>query len=284
MKHDNRTKCMVPRIENFISAVEFLKSYYSYKKSMNPGFSFDAWSAEADMKSRSHLKMILDKKRRLTRQSMAKLIQSLNLNADESEYFSLLVKADQAADQNEKTLFLNRALEMKGILKKVLEVKRSSEFLSSLLLPKLQVLLSFNDLDRTPKGLSEFLGLPVDIIEQNLQKLKAMELAIVGSDQVWQANEPSFRVPQSLGQPALRKYHDLCLEEAKTAQDLPLEHRRFKSILLPLSEQQKQDFIEEINNFISKAIAKYDSSELDHKQLFKLNLNIYPTTNLFTKP
>lgn len=284
MKQDNQIEFMAPKIENFTSAVEFLKSYYSYKKSINPGFSFDAWSAEANIKSRSHLKMILDKKRRLTPEMSAKLSLSLNLNSHEAEYFSLLIKADQAADQNEKTLFLNRAFEMKGSLKKVLEIKRYSEFLSSLLLPQLQVLLSFNDLDRTPKGLAKFLDLPLNMIEEHLEKLKQLELTVVTPEKVWQAKEASFRVPQNLGQPALRKYHDLCLEEAKRAQDLPLENRRFKSILLPLNEQQKQDLIEEINNFISKTVAKYDSSELEHRQLFKLNLNIYPTTKVFTKP
>lgn len=283
MKQNEKIEYVAPKIENFTSAIEFLKSYYSFKKSINPGFSFDAWSAEANMKSRSHLKMILDKKRRLTPQATAKLSQSLSLNSHEAEYFSLLVKTDQATDQNEKNLFLNRVFEMKGSLKKVLEVRRYSEFLSSLLLPKLQVLLSFDDLNRTPQGLAEFLGLPVSLIEEHLEKLKEIDLAVVTSDNVWQAKESSFRVPQNLGQPALRKYHDLCLDEAKKAQDLPLENRRFKSILLPLNEQQKQGLIEEINNFISKAVSKYDSSELEHKQIFKFNLNFYPVTKMFTK-
>lgn len=284
MLQESQIKCMAPKIENFTSAVEFLKSYYYYKKSLIPGFSFDAWSSEAGLKSRSYLKMIIDRKRNLTSEVVAKISHTLSLNEYEIDYFSLLAKADQASDENEKSLFLNRALEMKGAFKKVVEVKRYSEFLSSLVLPQLQVLLSFNDLNRTAEGLSAFLNLPLNTTKQYLKKLEELGLASVTLDNVWSAKEASFLVPQHLGQPALRKYHDQCLDEAKASQDLPVESRRFKSILLALSENEKNTFIEEINNFISKALAKYDSAEFNNKQLFKLNLNIYPTTKPFTKP
>lgn len=269
----------MPVLSNYLSATGFLQDLYAFHKIHTPGFSYDSWATELGLKSRSFLQMIIKGERKITEPFIETLAHSLKWNDVEKEYFSLITNFNQSEKLIEKNFYLDQIFEHAGRHKEVSEILHYSEFLSSTAIPKLFVLLSFTDLDRSPEGLATFLKTTPEIILTDLQKLEKLGLAF-STSQGWRSIQKSFKVPRNLGCPTLENYHNQSLLEAIAAQRMPLELRRFRSILLPLSTPQYEQLLSEFDSMFTKILAKYDSDTLSEKRLYKINLNLFPLTEL----
>lgn len=272
-----------PILFDYVSATGYLYDMMSFRKAEQPGFTFESWASELGFKSRSFMTMILNKERNITAQFIEAFSASMAFQPEEKSYFSLLVQYSQCDSEADKVGYLDRLLEHKGKRKDLVEIQNHQRFLASPFLPKLLVLLSFKDLDRSAEGLASFLKQEKSQVQSCLQTLGEMSLAEVDANQIWFSTKKSFKVPKNLGSAALEKYHNDSLKEAISAQSLPTELRRFRSLLVPLSEPDYQNLLMDIESLINKAVAKYDSDTLDQKRLYKLNLNIFPVTDLLEK-
>lgn len=270
-----------PMLFEYISVTGYLYDLMSYRKHESPGFTFESWAFELGFKSRSFMTMILNKERNITPHFIEVFSASMNFNVTEKSFFALLVQYSQSESETEKLHYLDRLLELQGKQKDFVEIKNYTAFLKSPLLPKLLVLLSFKDLDRTPAGLASFLNEDVGSITESLNELQKMGLAFSEATGPWNATKKSFKVPKNFGSEALANYHNHSLTEAIAAQNKPTDQRRFRSLLLPLSETDYQNLLTDIESLISKVVAKYDSETLDQKRLYKLNLNLFPTTEKY---
>lgn len=267
-----------PVVFNYLSAVTYLNDFVAFQKQQEPGFTYESWASELGFKSRSFLTMILNGERNITTQFIESFSQTVNFSKEEKDYFSLLAQHNQSPSETEQKIYLNQILEHKGRQKEQIEITNSAEFLTSPLLPKLLVLLSFQDLKRTPQGLAHFLKENPHSLSGLLQQLEKMGLAQIDINGYWIPTKNSFKVPKNFGSEALKKYHNHSLQEATVAQDQPAHLRRFRSVLLPLSEKDYQTLLEDIDALVSKTIARFDSDSLDQKRLYKLNLNLFPVT------
>lgn len=225
--------------------------------------------------------MILNEERNITKQFSETFCRTMNFTDIEKTYFLILVQYNQSNSESEKSHLLDRLLELRGQQKESIEIKNYNDFLESIFLPKLLVLLSFKDLDRTIHGLSRFLNELPEFVESSLYQLQSMQLASVDQLGQWVSSKKSFKVPKNFGSEALAKYHNQSLNEAISSQKMPSDQRRFRSLLLPLSETDYQNLLTDIESLISKTVAKYDSESLENKRLYKLNLNLYPITEKY---
>ncbi|WP_413290101.1 TIGR02147 family protein [Bdellovibrio sp. HCB337] len=285
----DKNKIELPVLQNYLSATQYLQDIYIYRKSQNPGFSYDAWAAEMGFKSRSFVKMLIHQQRTITESSIEAISQSLNFNESDKAYFTLLVNYSQAGSHAEKTFYQDKLFAHVGENKDFQEIREYSEFLSSPDLPKLQVLLSFADLEKTVSGLAKFLSQPPAKVLENLQKLE--ELKVAQSEfnselqaMEWKPTKKSFKVPKNFGCEALENYHNQCLLEAIDAQKMPAHLRRYRSVLVPLSQADYENLVAEVNALVNKTLAKYDSETLLEKRLYKMNLNMIPVTEVFAQP
>lgn len=278
MGNDTKAK---PILFDYISATSYLYDLMIFRKFENPGFTFESWAHELGFKSRSFMTMILNKERNITPQFIEVFSTSMNFSTPEKNFFSLLVQYNQTESETEKLHYLDRLLELQGKQKDLTEIKNYNDFLQSTFLPKLLVLLSFKDLDRSAKGLALFLNQDISFLESNLNQLQAMQLAAPDQNGQWISSKKSFKVPKNFGSEALEKYHNQSLTEAIAAQKKPAEQRRFRSLLLPLSETDYQNLLTDIESLISKTVAKYDSETLQQKSLYKLNMNLFPITEKY---
>lgn len=263
---------------------EYLKSIYDFRKNENSGFTYDLWSIELGYKSRSFIKMLTMNQRAVTDQFAENFSNKMNFTASEQIHFGLMVKYNQVSSDSDKKIYLDKIFENLGRSKLQTEISNHTEFLSNLMLPKILVLLSFKDLDRTTQGLSGFLKIPTSKMTVYLIQLEKMNLAVCSSvEKTWSANNHSFKIPTDFKNEALKKYHNASLAEAIKAQDLPENQRRYRSTLIALSDQQYENLISDMNDLVSKAVSKYDSDEIQNKRLYKMNLNIFATTDQFEK-
>ncbi|MBD3242678.1 MAG: TIGR02147 family protein [Chitinivibrionales bacterium] len=74
---------------------EYLRDFYHFKKRTNPYYSYRLFSMKAGFKAPNLLKLVMDGKRNLTRQSVVKFAKALRLDELETERFRAMVLRNQ---------------------------------------------------------------------------------------------------------------------------------------------------------------------------------------------
>lgn len=268
-----------PLLTDYLSSVQYLRDLYRFRKHENSGFSFDSWAAEMGYKSRSYLKMLLSEERNITPQFIEAFARQMIFDESQLRYFSLITNYSQAENPEEKQFYLDKIFEFRGQLKDKQQVPDYHDFLSSPLVPKVFILLSFTDVNKDAASLAALLNCDIGAVENALLRLQKLQLAQPDSG-AWISSQKSFKIPKNPGCKTMENYHNQCLHEAIEAQGAPLDLRRFRSIMLPLSAEDYTSLLDEVQALVTKAVAKYDSDTLNGKRLYKMNLNLFPVTEL----
>lgn len=94
--------------------------------------------------------------------------------------------------------------------------------------------------------------------------------------ETWSSPLGVFKVPDGKGKLNLRKFYEKSLLEALKAFDLPKDTRSYKSLLLPMTEIEYQQFLQLLDDFSNEQLHRYDSATYGEKCLYQANFNIYP--------
>lgn len=267
-----------PDILSYVSAIEYLNDLYRFQKKQNAGFSFESWSMDLGYNSRSFMKMLCSGQRRITQSFVDNFSAKMSLSPLEKEYLEALIAYGDASSSREKAAYLDQIFEIRGRAKRLALIEADS-FVLNPQLPALQTLLTFKDVPKNSLELSDLMNITPGEVESLLQKLSALGLAKQNTiTNTWDATNGSFTVPTKQGSAALEAYHNFSASESIRAQQLPVDSRRFRSLLLPLNPAQFQDFCAEMEIVITRLLAKYDTDELGDGQLYKINLNAYPVS------
>jgi uncharacterized protein (TIGR02147 family) len=268
----------------FLDPYALMKSFYQERKNADDGFSYSVWAEELAVQSSSTLRMMILGEKKISQGLAEKFLKYLN-SEDEKNYFLLLISYAHAASPQEKSAVW-------AALSKILvaridqtEVKDHFTYLSDLLLPKLQTVLSFDDLSWTEENLSQVLKVDVETLQSALNTLQDIglaetvtDLSVTGTVQ-WKTTARLLKVSDKLGDTAIRRYHDASLDEAKAAQSLAVECRRYRSLLLPMTDEEYQELNKEVDAFVKQLLMKYQSNHYRERRLYKVNLNYFPVAD-----
>ncbi len=96
---------LIPQLSAYLDYRLYLKDYYEYRVKTDKGrrpYSYAVFSAAADIKSPSYLKLIIEGKRNLSLDMAEKFARALQFNKQETEEFVKLVLFSQACDAVER--------------------------------------------------------------------------------------------------------------------------------------------------------------------------------------
>lgn len=88
----------------------FIKEYYEERKAENSNFSFRYLSQKAGINSAPFFKFLIDGKRNLTQETVAKVAAALKLDEKAREYFEHLVFFNQAKTVKDKSRFFDKMI------------------------------------------------------------------------------------------------------------------------------------------------------------------------------
>lgn len=261
-----------------------LQQFYQTRKQQEPQFSYSTWANELNMQSPSTLRMMVHGKKRISGRLTENYVNSALATADEKNYFRLLVAYAHATTNTDRSAAW---MALSKILSGRIEQKEVQDyllFISDLLLPKLQTLLSFDDQNWCLQSIRSALDVDTESLVEGLQKLSDTGLIeqsfAEDGTKIWKSTSRLLKVSSRPGDVALKAYHNACLDEAKDAQNLPVDSRKHRSLLLPLSDEEFKNFQEEVEAFVKQALSKYQSDQYKDRRLFKMNLNFYPVSSL----
>lgn len=112
---NSSTSVMMPALSEYMDYRLFLAEFYHFKKmqtrlSIRP-YSYAIFSAAADIKSPNYLKMIIEGKRNLSPDMVAKFAKACGLNKSQGEEFRLLVFFNQSEDPADRNYALKQLSE-----------------------------------------------------------------------------------------------------------------------------------------------------------------------------
>lgn len=268
---------MRPDVKKHLSLSEFLKEIYLFRKTLNHRFSYATWASELGIKNKAYLRLMILGMRHVNEGILKALVQNLELNELDSEYFLLLAAYSQSKASTEKNVLGKK---MMGLLRadpEQKEVVAFYDFLSNPLLPKLHTLLSFSDIKKTPANLARLLMKTEDEISTGLAELERLGLVEpAGSEYV--AKTKAFKVKDRYHDKGLHAFYSNIFEEAKEAIHLPSTERRFRSLFFAMKPEEVQDFIARLDSFAQEQLTNYNFDELEDRRLFQVHFNFFPIT------
>ena len=104
-------------IYNFADYRDFLKDRYRQLKDVDPAFSFRNFSKEAGFGSPNYLKLVMDGKRNLSDEAIAKFAKGLRLDTHESEFFRYMVLANQCSNTQQAQVYEAKLCYLKELFK-----------------------------------------------------------------------------------------------------------------------------------------------------------------------
>jgi uncharacterized protein (TIGR02147 family) len=284
MKTDLNTNNQSPLIWNYTDPVAYLKAHFDHRKSQVTGFSYATWAEELGLKSRSFLRLVLIGKRSITTDTAELFAKALKLPAIEKQYFLNLVKLSRATTLEEKEVPTQELAKLKKTFAlkthNILEIQKNDlfEFLSSYKIPRLQVLLNIEGIQKTAKVLSQIMNAKESEVQHMLEVLGRMGFAAQTTEGHWVAQESKLMTPDALGNVALQSFHKKSLEEAILAIDLPTDTRRFQSLVMALTPEQFKEVHQEIRQHLEFILKKFEDKTADNKRVYQINLNLIPVT------
>jgi len=269
-----------PELRSYLDVRQFLTDYYEQEKTLNKSFSYEAWSRQLGLKSKSTLRFALLGERSISEELTQKFCDYFDFSDGEKEYFTFLVLYTQCENPEQKKFYGQK---LTAFLRQEINTHVASpsmKFLADPIQLVLRNLLSFDDLVKTPENLAPILGKSPQEIEDLLSNLEKEGLAIQDSGR-WKAAHKNIRFANQEHETALAEYHRMSLLKAIEMQKSALKERSYRSLNLALSPEEYESYQRDLNEFVKMLFAKYNTDLLADRRIYQMNFNLFPWTNVY---
>lgn len=265
---------MKPDIKKYLNTYLYLQEIYNFRKKNLEAFSYGVWAKELGASDKSYVRLMVLGKRHINVKMTEAFALNIDLQGDEKEYFINLVRYTQCKTQIDKDVFGRKLISLLKNELDQIEIEQYYDFLSNPLLPRLQVMLSFHDVEKSPKNLSWILGISEDEVLAGIRKLEELKLI----DSNLKPLKKSFKVQNKFGDLALESFLKKNLDQSKEAFALPKETRRYRTLFLPLNEKEFADYLDSMQQFGTDQVIKYNPDHYAGRRLYQVHLNIIPVS------
>jgi uncharacterized protein (TIGR02147 family) len=270
---------------DFVDYRLFLKEYYRWNKAATRGFSHRLMARSLGFTSTNFLKLVMDGKRNLSKDSLKKITSGLDLNKQEVEYFSYLVFFSQARTPIDKNYFFGLLAAMRGKKNIASLTPDQFEYFSEWYHPVVRELVAGKsdplDFDALSSGIRW--NLSASKIRKSVEVLKRLNLIALDEQHRYVFSSPLINTDNELNSFAVRRYHKEVLNIAqKLIDEATMSEREYSHLTVKISpegfakiKQRLQDFREELLEMVS----------LDREALgvYHVNFQFYPITKSVAK-
>ncbi len=263
---------------------QYLRDQYVHLKTTQRRFSYRAMSARLGFAAPNFLKLVIDGKRNLGRESIAKVTGGLDLNRRESEYFSYLVFFLQAKDPVEKNYFFGLIAAMRARTSTTLLQADQFEYLSRWYHPVVRELVAERsdplDYERLSARLDNMVS--PSKIRQSVTLLLRLGLLTRTGDNRYHQSAVTLNTENELNSFAVRQYHEQILKVAgKALHTIPPAQREIASTTLHLSKTGFEKIKKRLQEF-REELLQIATDDTDPEHIYHANLQFYPLTGAVT--
>ncbi len=281
---DYLNESTAPNPETFDDYRMYLRTLVSYRKRTMPQFSYRFFARQAGFSSPSFLKLVIEGKRNLSRDSIAKFARGLKLNKQEREAFETLVCFCQAGTDSEKHYYYGKLRQFKqsaGVLAEM--TKAQYDVYSLWYAMPIREMLALPDFQEDPEWIGKRLRPNVKPAKVAVALELLLRCGLVirdGSGRLQQADRKlaAVKYVQTL---AVRNYHRAQLKSAVNAlETVPVDKRNITSVTVAITDAQYQVVCERIAAFqreLLDAIEDTSTDDSEKKEIHVLGFQVVPS-------
>jgi len=275
-------KKAIRKVFEYLDYREFLKDYYNSKKEANPAFSLRVFSDKIGFKAKDFISRVMSGSKNLSDQSISKVAAGLRLGKHETEFFTGLVKFNQAEtteDRNVAFEEMQSALKVARFAEKQHVLGHAQYMVYShwrhLTVRSLIGMFGFNgDYETLAKQVRPHIT--AEEAKKSVQLLEECELIKKDKSGKYVLTENSITTGDRTSKLALRGYHQHCLKLAADSIDRdPPGSRHISGLTLGISQEGYERIVERINAF-RKEIALIAEEDQNSDKVFQLEFAMFP--------
>ncbi len=279
MMESANTKSKEPDILQYTNYRVFLRDFYEYKKKTSSAFSLRFFAEKSGLSSHAHLKLAIDGKRNITKNTVVKLISGLNLDAKRAAYFESLVFFNQAKNDKEKQIYYAQLLKasprskLRSLEKAQFRIFR--EWYHSVILE----MTSLKGFNAAPEWISKHVmgGVTPVQIAESLKILLDLGL-LVKTANGFRQKDPLLTTDDEVQDVLVKFYHNQMLKLASTAlSELPGDQRDFSAVTFAI---KRKDFpsLKKHLQLMRKELLDFSASNGEADDIVQVNIQLFPLT------
>lgn len=276
---EENKKPSMPDVLQYTNYRVFLHDYYAYKKSTSAVFSLRFFAAKAGLSSHAHLKLVMDGKRNITKNTVVKIIQGLNLADERATYFENLVFFNQAKTDKEKAFYYGKLVKSTpgSRLHKMDQAhfRIFTEWYHSVIREMVE-LRGFNP---APEWISRRLGGTITPAQaaESLNLLSSLGLISRTANGYSQA-QSLITTDDEVSDLLVKQYHRQMLDQAKDSmENVPAEKRDISAVTFAV---QRKDFpaLKKHLQLMRKELLDFSSESGTGEDVVQVNIQLFPLT------
>lgn len=273
------SQCVVD-VFSYQSYRDLLGDYYLRKKEQQPTFSHRAFGRRTGFRAPNHLQRVIQGDRNLTHEAALRYAEAMNLDAEEREFFCVLVEREHASPDEQPLL-----AERLQALARYRRAKRLDEAYSAYhshwYIPAIFELVSCEGFQNDPAWIAPYLRPAIHVEEAALALRVLRELHLVEEDDGRLVPvEPVLTTGAEARRKAIADYHRSMIERGRDCIELiPSDERDISALTLCVSEDSMVRLKERLREF-RKELLSIDTSKEGPKQVVQLNLQLFPLTRV----
>ncbi len=268
-----------PDVLQYTNYRVYLRDYYEFKKKTVPAFSLRFFAEKAGLSSHAHLKLTIDGKRNITKNTVVKLIHGLGLDGQRAAYFESLVFFNQAQTDADKQVYYAQLLKAspRSKLHKMdaAQFRIFREWHHSAILE----MVALKDFRPIPDWISKRLGgliTPVQVTE-SLKLLVELGL-LVKTANGYRQRDPLITTDDEVQDLMVKMYHLQMLKlSADMLSTLPGPQRDVSALTFSI---KREDFpnLKKHLQLMRKELLDFSAKAGEGEDVVQINIQLYPLT------
>lgn len=268
-----------PDVLQYTNYRVYLHDYYEARKAESPLFSLRYFAKKSGLSSHAHLKLIMDGKRNVTKGTVVRMIQGLELTDVRAAYFENLVFFNQAKSDDEKAFYYKKLL--KTALGSRLHKLSEAQFriFTEWYHTVIREMIELKDFNAAPEWISWHLGgtVSTDQVTESLKLLTTLGL-ISKTANGYRQTDSLLTTDDEVRGLLVREYHRRMLDAAKAAlTEVPAENRDISAVSFAI---RRKDFpaLKKHLQLMRKELLDFSCEPGTGEEVVQVNIQLFPLT------
>jgi len=282
-KDKKRDRITMNTLFDYLNYREFLRDYYSAKKKEHSFYSYRLFSQKAGFASPNFLKLVIDGKRNLSKESVFKFIQALKLTKPEADYFENLVFFNQCGSLDEKNHYLSRLMKYRTKSDPAKIEESEYDYYSAWYHPVIRELATAMDFEGDYRRLGQMAVPAISALqaEKSVKLLLKLGFIRTGATGRFEKTSMSLTTGPQVRSIAVANYHKVMMKlGSESLERFGSQDRDITSLTLSVSEKTRNALIARIAAF-RKELLDLASADTGTQRIVQLNLQLFPLSEKF---
>ena len=268
-----------PDVLQYTNYRVYLRDYYEFKKKTVPAFSLRFFAEKAGLSSHAHLKLTIDGKRNITKNTVVKLIHGLGLQNQRAAYFESLVFFNQAQTDADKQVYYAQLLKASPRSKLHKMDKAQFRIFREWHHSAILEMVALKDFRPIPDWISKRLGglvTPAQVAD-SLKLLLELGL-LVKTANGFRQRDPLITTDDEVQNMMVKMYHLQMLKLSATMlSDLPAKQRDISALTFSIRHEDFPNLKKHLQ-LMRKELLDFSAKAGEAEDVVQINIQLYPLT------